>query len=175
MIAGTPGLVTRHGTVYAPDPGRVITKLFVPGEETPETRSRAAALIGRVLALPDSAVAAVLAGVLAGFSDRHHDFTGTLERAASIMSHRIVAPDALSPPRRLLLGAYFTHEYAIEAAALCNPSLVPHPRQEALAPGELRVVLSLRGIGEAMCPRSGSPPVCWVRDREPAGTPAAGR
>src|SRR5205807_6724787 len=97
VIAGTPGLVTRHGTVDAPDPGRVITKLFVPGEETPETRSRAAALIGRVLALPDSAVAAVLAGVLAGFSDRHHDFTGTLERAASIMSHRIVAPDALSP------------------------------------------------------------------------------
>ncbi len=148
MIAETPGLVTRHGTVFAPDPGRVITKLFVPGEETPETRSRAAALIGRVLALPESEVETVLSGVLAGFSGRHRDFTATLERTASLMSHRIVAPDALSPRRRLLLGAYFTHEYAIEAAALCNPSLVPHPRQEALAPGELRVVLSLRGIGE---------------------------
>lgn len=148
MIAETPGLVTRHGTRFGPDPGRVITKLFVPGEETPETRSRAAALIGRVLALPENDVADVLAGVLAGFSGRHRDFTATLERNASIMSHRIVAPDALSPQRRLLLGAYFTHEYSVEAAALCNPSLVPHPRQAALAPGELRVVLSLRGIGE---------------------------
>lgn len=148
MITETPGLITRHGTVFAPDPSRVITKLFVPGEETPENRSRAAALIGRVLALPEDEVAAVLADVLAGFSGRHGDFPATLERSASLMSHRIVAPDALSPQRRLLLGAYFTHEYAIEAAALCNPSLVPHPRQQSLAPGELRVVLSLRGIGE---------------------------
>ena len=148
MSTETPGLATRHGTAFTPDPGRVITKLFVPGEETPETRSRAALLIARVLALPESEVATVLAGVLAGFSCRHRDFTSTLERTASIMSHRIVARDALTPQRRLLLGAYFTHEYAIEAAALCNPSLMPHPRQQALAPGELRVVLSLRGIGE---------------------------
>jgi predicted GH43/DUF377 family glycosyl hydrolase len=148
VITETPSLVTRHGTVFAPDPGRVITKLFVPGEETPETQSRAATLVGRVLALPENEVAAVLAGVLAEFSARHRDFPAILERTASIMSHRLVAPDALSPQRRLLLGAYFTHEYAIEATALCNPSLIPHPRQQALAPGELRVVLSLRGIGE---------------------------
>jgi hypothetical protein len=63
VIAEAPGLVTRHGTVFEPDPGRVITKLFVLGEEAPETRSRAAALIGRVLALPDSTVAALLTDV----------------------------------------------------------------------------------------------------------------
>ena len=39
-------------------------------------------------------------------------------------------------------------EYAIEAAALCNPSVVPHPDQGGLEPGELRVAVSLRGIGE---------------------------
>jgi predicted GH43/DUF377 family glycosyl hydrolase len=148
VIAETPDLVTRHGIVFHPDPGRVITKLFVPGEETPETRSRAAALIDRVLALPETDVEDLLAGVLSGFSGRHSDFAATLEGNASIMSHRIVAPAVLSPERRLLLGAYFTHEYAVEAAALCNPSLVPHPRQDDLAPGELRVALSLRGIGE---------------------------
>jgi predicted GH43/DUF377 family glycosyl hydrolase len=148
VTATTTGLVTRHGTQFDPDPTRVITKLFVPGEETPETRSRAAALIRRVLALPESAVATVLAGVLADFAGRHRDFTATLRHNASIMSHRIVDPELLSPERRLLLGAYFTHEYAVEAAALCNPSVVPHPRQDGLAPGELRVVLSLRGIGE---------------------------
>jgi predicted GH43/DUF377 family glycosyl hydrolase len=140
--------MTRHGTQFAPDPTRVITKLFVPGEEIPETRSRAAALIERVLALPDDVVATVLADVLADFSDRHSDFKATLLHHSSIMSHRIVDPEILSPARRLLLGAYFTHEYAVEAAALCNPSLVPHPQQDGLAPGQLRVVLSLRGIGE---------------------------
>jgi predicted GH43/DUF377 family glycosyl hydrolase len=147
VITGSD-LVTRHGTEFAPDPSRVITKLFVPGEETPETRSRAAALIERVLDLPEDVVATVLAGVLADFSGRHNDFTATLRHNSSIMSHRIVDADVLSPARRLLLGAYFTHEYAVEAAALCNPSLVAHPRQDGLAAGQLRVVLSLRGIGE---------------------------
>lgn len=47
---------------------------------------------------------------------------------------------------RLLLGATFTHEYAIEAAALCNPSMVPvAPAEED---GALPVILSLRAIGE---------------------------
>jgi predicted GH43/DUF377 family glycosyl hydrolase len=148
VIAATSGLVTRHGTQFVPDPTRVITKLFVPGEEIPENRSRVAALIGRVLALPDSAVATVLADVLADFSGRHSELTDILRRNASIMSHRIVDPESLSPQRRLLLGAYFTHEYSVEGAALCNPSLVPHPHQDGLESGQLRVVLSVRGIGE---------------------------
>lgn len=148
MIASATDLVTRQPTVFGPDPGRVITKLFVPGEENPETRSRAAGLLGRVLALPESLVSALLAEVLADFSGRHRDFSATLERNASITSHRLVEPDTLTQERRLLLGALFTHEYAVEAAALCNPSLIPHPQQDGLAPGQVRVVLSLRGIGE---------------------------
>ncbi len=35
----------------------------------------------------------------------------------------------LSDERKLLIGAYFTHEYSLEAAALFNPSIVPHPDQ----------------------------------------------
>ena len=48
----------------------------------------------------------------------------------------------------LLLGATFTSEYAIEAAALCNPSIVAHPDQAGVAAGSLRFVMSVRGIGE---------------------------
>ena len=48
----------------------------------------------------------------------------------------------------LLLGATFTSEYAIEAAALCNPSIVAHPDQAGTAAGSLRFVMSVRGIGE---------------------------
>jgi len=47
-----------------------------------------------------------------------------------------------------LLGAYFSHEYSLEAAALFNPSIVPHPDQSDLPPDTLRFVLSLRATGE---------------------------
>jgi predicted GH43/DUF377 family glycosyl hydrolase len=50
--------------------------------------------------------------------------------------------------RRQLIGAYFTHEYSIEAAALGNPSIVAAPDQSALGVGEVRFVMSLRAIGE---------------------------
>src|SRR5204863_7776235 len=45
-------------------------------------------------------------------------------------------------------GAYFTHEYALEAAALFNPSIAAHPDQSNLPPGSLRFILSLRATGE---------------------------
>ena len=48
----------------------------------------------------------------------------------------------------LLLGAAFTSEYAIEGAALCNPSIVAHPDQSGTAAGSVRFVMSVRGIGE---------------------------
>src|SRR6185369_15070695 len=41
-----------------------------------------------------------------------------------------------------------THEYSLEAAALFNPSIVPHPDQSGLPAGALRFVLSLRATGE---------------------------
>ncbi len=55
---------------------------------------------------------------------------------------------ALSEERSLLIGGYFTHEYSFEAAALFNPSIVPHPDQSHLAAGAQRFVLSLRATGE---------------------------
>jgi predicted GH43/DUF377 family glycosyl hydrolase len=42
----------------------------------------------------------------------------------------------------------FTSEYALEGAAVCNPSIVAHPDQAGLAPGCLRFVMSYRAIGE---------------------------
>ena len=51
-------------------------------------------------------------------------------------------------PRRMLIGALFSGEYALESAALFNPSIVPHPDQEGLPAGALRIILSLRATGE---------------------------
>ena len=64
------------------------------------------------------------------------------------MADRIALPAEISQERRQLIGAYFTHEYSIESAALGNPSLVPAPDQSGLDPGEQRFVMSLRAVGE---------------------------
>ena len=53
-----------------------------------------------------------------------------------------------SEGQKLLLGAYLTKEYSIQAAALFNPSIVSHPDQQGLQPGEHRFVMSLRATGE---------------------------
>ncbi|MHC4168585.1 MAG: glycoside hydrolase family 130 protein [Planctomycetota bacterium] len=49
---------------------------------------------------------------------------------------------------RMLIGAYFSMEYAFESAALFNPSMVPATDQSDLPAGSLRFVMSLRAVGE---------------------------
>jgi predicted GH43/DUF377 family glycosyl hydrolase len=48
----------------------------------------------------------------------------------------------------MLIGALFSGEYALESAALFNPSIVPHPDQSDMPAGALRFVMSLRATGE---------------------------
>ena len=54
----------------------------------------------------------------------------------------------LSRERQLLIGALFSGEYALESAALFNPSIVPHPDQSGVPAGGLRFIMSLRATGE---------------------------
>jgi predicted GH43/DUF377 family glycosyl hydrolase len=142
-------LVTRSSQRLAADPSRVITRLFVPGQEGFERRdSRAGAVLRRILALDEDEVRLSLDDVVRRFDGRHRDLVGTFRRHADELSDRLKASARLSPARVLLLGATFTSEYAIEAAALCNPSIVAHPDQADTAAGSLRFVMSVRGIGE---------------------------
>lgn len=132
-----------------PDARRVISKPFLPGGALfPDGRSRIERIIGRVLELPEETVEATLAGVYERFASRHLDFTAVLERQFRAIAAHLPAPHALSESRRQLLGAYFTHEYAIDAAALTNPALVQAPHQDGMASSSLRVLMSLRAIGE---------------------------
>ncbi|MEU7478246.1 glycoside hydrolase family 130 protein [Lentzea sp. NPDC042327] len=140
--------VTRSPVRLRPDPRRVITKLFVPGEEVPEHESRSAAVIRRVMALDETTACAALERTVRLFAGRHRDVRATFADNFASVSHRLAPDVELSESRRLLIGAYFTHEYAVEGAALCNPSMVPHPDQSGMAQGQLRFVLSVRGIGE---------------------------
>jgi len=141
-------LATRLGLTLSPDPNRVIIKLFVPGEDDPLLHTRAQGLIERISALPDDEACDLLRQTVALFNGRHHDLEATFQHHYDLVHHRVPRTADPSPKARLLVGAYFTHEYAVEAAALCNPSMVPHPDQSGLDPGQLRVAVSLRQIGE---------------------------
>src|SRR6185369_13702230 len=79
---------------------------------------------------------------------RHDDLPGVLASNFAAVAHRIGAGGGLREVNRLLIGAYFTQEYSVEAAAIFNPSMVAHPDQSGLAPHELRVIVSVRAVGE---------------------------
>jgi predicted GH43/DUF377 family glycosyl hydrolase len=143
-----PDLATRQGLTMTPDPRRVIVKLFVPGEDAALAHTRAAAIIERIAHLDEAETSRLLNQTLERFGTRHHDLEATFQHHYDLVRHRVAQSSALSPIARTLVGAYFSHEYAVEAAALCNPSMVAHPDQSALEPAQLRVVISLRQIGE---------------------------
>jgi predicted GH43/DUF377 family glycosyl hydrolase len=143
------GMVTRLDTALTADPARVLARLFVPGHElVGATESRATGVLARIRALPEDEVRSMLRGVLARYAGRHRDLHGALTAHYAEIAHRVPGGDTLTEERRTLIGAWFTHEYSIEAAALFNPSIVPHPDQSGLPAGHLRFVMSLRAVGE---------------------------
>jgi predicted GH43/DUF377 family glycosyl hydrolase len=142
-------VISRTSGVLGPDPRRVVARLFVPGHEhLVYGQSRAAPVLERILALDQDVVAATLAATMDKFSARYDDLRAVLAENFASVAHRVGASSDLPEATRLLVGAYFTHECSIEAAALFNPSIVLHPDQCGLMPGEARVVLSLRAVGE---------------------------
>lgn len=142
-------LVRRNPEHLRPDPARVITELFVPGQEGfDHLDSRSSAVLGRILALSEAEVRGSLDDVVARFGRRHRDLLATFRMNAHHLMDRLPRDAKLSKNRRLLIGAVFTNEKAIEGAGVCNPSIVAHPDQTGIPAGGLRFVMSLRGIGE---------------------------
>lgn len=141
--------VTRTDVVLTADPARVLARLFVPGQELSRDRqSRASGVLARILALPEDEVVATLDRVRDHYGKRHRDLPAVLLANYERIAHRVPDDADVSDARRSLVGAWFTHEYSVEAAALFNPSAVAHPDQSGLPPGRLRFVLSLRAVGE---------------------------
>jgi predicted GH43/DUF377 family glycosyl hydrolase len=138
-----PVNVRRTHLTLRPDPGRVLARPLNLANE-----KRARTICRRVMALPEAETQALLAQVQAEFGDRHPETRAFLKRRFEEVRHCVAPGQDLSEERKLLLGAYFTHEYSLEAAALFNPSIVPHPDQSGLPPGSLRFILSLRATGE---------------------------
>lgn len=142
-----PAFVRRGTDVLLPDSRRVISRPFLVGEQMSAAGlARVDGVIQRILALTDAEVADALATAVQRFSGRHHDLPGVFARHFTLVADRV--PAAVSTERRDLIGAYFTQEYSVEAAALFNPSIVVHPDQTGLAAGQLRFIMSVRAVGE---------------------------
>src|ERR1043165_9068311 len=135
--------IHRTGLTLHPDPARVLVRPFNPTNE-----KRARKICARVLALAENEVSALLEQVEAEFGERHRQTRDFFQRRFKHAQLFLAPGEKLSEKRQLLLGAHFTHEYSLEAAALFNPSIVPHPDQSDLPEGSLRFVLSLRATGE---------------------------
>ena len=132
-----------------PDARRVLAKPFLLGDEVLlPGQSRVDLLMARILAIPEAKVSALLDQVLAQFESRHHGFKRILEQQFAHVANHVPNGAVVSTERRLLIGAYFTHEYSVESAALFNPSIVPAPDQSGVAAGSVRFIMSLRAVGE---------------------------
>jgi len=143
------GLLQRTPCRIRPDASRTLCRLFVPGHETLiRGEPRAMAVIARVLDLSEEDVETTLARIMARFSGHYRDLAGALEHHFQLVAHRLGSNIRVGHARRQLIGACFTQEYAIEAAALFNPSMVAHPDQAGCQPGEVRFIMSLRAVGE---------------------------
>jgi len=139
-----------YDVVLKPDPSRTVVRPFEPGypKGFDTGRTRTDETVDLILSLDEEELQRQLTGVTASLDENHRDVDTTLLRRFGELADRIQAAASLSPEQQRLIGAYFSQEYAYEAAALFNPSAVPHPDQSGLADGAVRFVLSLRGVGE---------------------------
>lgn len=131
------------GIMLRPNSARVLIRPFIPAEPARITR-----ILGRAMALTEEEIERELASILSDFDERHLDLRGFCRRHFEHVKEHLFSDRPLSEARQLYIGALFSGEYALESAALFNPSIVPHPDQSGLAENELRFILSLRATGE---------------------------
>src|SRR5436190_7297425 len=135
--------IHQTGISFRPDNRRVVVRPFIPVEP-----AKVENIISRALSLSETETGEQLALLRADFGERHVGLDKCWQRHLEKVRAHIPAGRELSNPRQLFIGALFSGEYALESAALFNPSIVRHPDQSGLSDGALRFILSLRATGE---------------------------
>ncbi len=138
----SPITVQPTGILFHPDNKRVLVRPFISSDPV-----CVAHIIERALSLKECDVENQLIRLREDFSTRHMDLETCWRRHFS-MVHSHLGDQEISLQRQLYIGALFSGEYALESAALFNPSVVAHPDQSGLPEGSLRFILSLRATGE---------------------------
>ena len=121
----------------------MLNRPFIPA--SPDQVSN---VIDRVLSFTETETEAQLASLRDEFDHRHPNLERSWLRQFEKVKAYLSNNESLSASRRLLIGAFFTGEYAVEYVALFNPSVVPHPNQTGLGAKDLGFILTLRAIGE---------------------------
>ena len=132
------------------DPSRVVLRPFHLGWQSRNAPGdRAYRLVQDIAALPVERARAEYMRVLQDFAGRHWQTETMFEdRFSEVETNLELVRADYSDIQRKLIGAYFCHEYTYAAAALMNPSIVPHPDQSGMVEGSCRFVMSLRAVGE---------------------------
>ena len=132
------------------DPSRVVVRPFhLAWQGKSRHPGRAQRLVDSVLKLDDREVGRQLQSVMHDFERRHWQTRKIfLRRFDQISAMLGLSLQGIGDKRKQLIGAYFCHEYSYCAAALMNPSIVPHPDQTGLDDNTVRVLMSLRAVGE---------------------------
>jgi predicted GH43/DUF377 family glycosyl hydrolase len=130
------------------DPSRVVVRPFHLAWAG-NGGSRTERLVKEVMELDTGATRAELELVLKDFEARHWQTRRVfMTRYDEIEEMLGLDGTEIGDEKRQLIGAYFCHEYSYAAAALMNPSAVPHFDQTGMPEGSLRILMSLRAVGE---------------------------
>ncbi|WP_353135398.1 glycoside hydrolase family 130 protein [Pseudopedobacter sp.] len=138
--------IKRKDIRIMPDPKRVISRFFYAGPE------RAISILDKIYNLSEHEVEELILPLLQEFSKRHRNITKIFKKNANklfkTLKKDLSELDQITFYRKLLIGAFFTHEYSIESAAFFNPSIVEDPYQGNLEEGQRRIIISFRAVGE---------------------------
>ncbi len=131
------------------DPSRVVVRPFHLAWNASAPQGRVRALVDQVRAMDMRTARTELALVFHDFEARHWQTHSIfMKRYDEIEAQLEIDGRRIRDEKKLLIGAYFCHEYSFAAAALMNPSVTPHPDQSELSEGCIRIILSLRAVGE---------------------------
>lgn len=138
--------VIRKNILFSPDSKRVVARYFMNGDE------RTQQMVARIMTLDEKQVVETLEHTLREFARRHRNissiFLKHFGKIKGIIDAMQINHDAMSLDRKMLIGSYCTMEYAIESAAIFNPSIIEDFDQSDLQMGEKRVIISFRATGE---------------------------
>lgn len=135
--------VQRTGVFLRPNNSRVVIRPFELANDVRTQR-----IIARIMAQSEEEAGRQLTVVMRDFGDRHQRIREFFLHRFDQVRRLLLTDQPVSEERRLLIGSYFTQEYALESAALFNPSMIWHPNQAGLPVGSRRFILSLRAVGE---------------------------
>jgi predicted GH43/DUF377 family glycosyl hydrolase len=131
------------------DPSRVVVRPFHLAWNDRAPNARMKKLVDEVRGMDMRTARLELALVFHDFEARHlQTHRVFMNRYDEVEAELALDGRRIREEKKLLIGAYFCHEYSFSAAALMNPSVTPHPDQSEMSEGCVRIAMSLRAVGE---------------------------